>query len=72
MKENLRNEEQECIRNSFPMAKRQFLIDEKLTVTDLWRSRFEGKRLISDFGFNFLIFFSFFVQIVNCLFITAN
>ena len=46
---NGKNKKQGYEREDSLVTKRKFLIDESLTVTDVWRSRFEGKRLIFDF-----------------------
>ena len=50
MKEkNLIYTDQKDVNDHPKFTKRKFLIGTNLTMTDVWRSRFEGKRCICDF-----------------------
>jgi len=49
---NIMNNEREGAGRDAPIAKKEFLIGQKLTMTDVWRSRMEKRdRMVDDFDF---------------------
>lgn len=48
---NITRNERECLRGVFSRVRRDFIIGENITVTDVWRSRMEEGYSVEDFDF---------------------